>query len=246
MIEMGRVAIIRHLVSSEKQSIRQELTYLPTVTWYQQDTRLTTLRLANARQAVLTQMSEVAASREWVPVADLLAALQKSHGDFLVPPCGKQGYRGAARYSIYNNNVGWSFDMLLSDEDGWLRVETGFVYLVLDALRGFGLLDDSGPARGAPTAIRLTPLGRHVLRDGPVPHFPAVEGARIVLQPNFHLVAFGPVPEVDLLEMERFAERLSADRAVEFNLTRESVYRAQQTGMGAVRRLLAELGVTVG
>jgi hypothetical protein len=88
---------------------------------------------------------------------------------------------------------------------------------------------DDGPA----VAFRLTEIGRHLLAGGPAPAPDAGDAGRIVLQPNFHIVAFGPVPELALIELERFADRVSADRAVEFSLSRESVYRAQRLGLGA-------------
>jgi hypothetical protein len=209
-----------------------ELAYLPSVTWYHPDPRSTSAQPGKARRTVLTLLGKSAGGGAWLPVADLLGALKIGHRDFLVPRRGKPSYSGSSRYDYYGNTLGWSFSMSLREDTGWLYVESEFVHVVLLSLSWLGLLDLRGPD-GAPTALRLTPLGQHLLADFPPPAFPAVEGGRIVLQPNFHLVAFGPVPEVDLIEMERFADRVSADRAVELTLTRESVYRAQQAGMGA-------------
>jgi hypothetical protein len=55
----------------------------------------------------------------------------------------------------------------------------------------------------------------------------------VIVQPNFHIVALGQLPEITLMELDRVADRLSADRAVEYELTRESVYRGQRSGVTA-------------
>jgi hypothetical protein len=104
-------------------------------------------------------------------------------------------------------------------------------------LHRFGLLD-LAEGDGGLEAVRLSELGRHVFADGPAP--PAPSGGRIILQPNFHILAFGPVPERDLLHLERFADRAATDRAMEFVLDAGSVYRAQRQGLGCAH-VIAEL-----
>ncbi len=67
---------------------------------------------------------------------------------------------------------------------------------------------------------------------------------RILLQPNFHLVAMGPVPLAVLAQLDLFAVRLQVGvGAFEYELTRESVYQAHQNGMEAeeIRAHLREL-----
>ena len=54
---------------------------------------------------------------------------------------------------------------------------------------------------------------------------------RIVVQPNFQVLALGPVGTSSLAQLEMCATRVKADAHVfEYTLTRESIYRAQQAG----------------
>ena len=67
---------------------------------------------------------------------------------------------------------------------------------------------------------------------------------RVLLQPNFHLVAMGPVPLAVLAQLDLFALRLQVGvGAFEYELTRESVYQAHQNGMeaGQIRAQLVEI-----
>jgi hypothetical protein len=107
-----------------------------------------------------------------------------------------------------------------------------------------GLVDlgwEGESASAPPDAYRLTPLGRWVLAGGPEPAIPA-EGGRVIVQPNMHIVALDPVVDATLVTLDRFAERLSAERAVEYRLTRASVYAGQQHGWdaGRIRAFLRE------
>ena len=47
---------------------------------------------------------------------------------------------------------------------------------------------------------------------------------------NLHIVALDPVNDTTLVTLDQFAERLNAERAVEYQFTRASVYRGQQQG----------------
>jgi hypothetical protein len=80
----------------------------------------------------------------------------------------------------------------------------------------------------------LTALGAWLLGLGPQPEIRA-EGGRVIVQPNLHIVALDPVNDATLVTLDRFAERLSAERAVEYQLTRASVYRGQQQGWDVAR-----------
>ena len=65
----------------------------------------------------------------------------------------------------------------------------------------------------------------------------------MILQPNFQVTAFDPVSDEVLLNLERFAERVSSDRAVELRLTQSSVYNAQLQGwdIDRIERYLEEI-----
>jgi hypothetical protein len=196
-------------------------------------------RVASARAAVIDAIARVSAGGGWVPTAELSSALALANPDFLMGTTPNARYYASGRYASSGNDQQWTFYPIGSFEDGWAKVDGAFIGLVVEALAWMGLLDTaSGPAG---PAVRPSAMGRHLLAGGPAPETP--QGGRVVLQPNFHLVAFGPVPEADLLALERFADRVSSDAALELALTRESVYRAQREGLDdrAVRSTLERL-----
>jgi hypothetical protein len=80
-------------------------------------------------------------------------------------------------------------------------------------------------------AFRLTPLGRAVLgKPATRPDQPPHTG-KVVIQPNFQIMAIGPVALNILARLDLFAQREQADRGVfQYRLSRESVYQAQQLG----------------
>ncbi|MDX9953936.1 MAG: helicase-associated domain-containing protein [Anaerolineae bacterium] len=83
--------------------------------------------------------------------------------------------------------------------------------------------------RSLPQAVRLTPLGRAVLRREAFV-FNNDQG-QIILQPDFQVLALGPVPLPTLLGIEQIAERETVQQAtVGYRLTRQSIYRALQYG----------------
>jgi hypothetical protein len=96
-----------------------------------------------------------------------------------------------------------------------------------------GLLD-IGLLDGTPTAYRLTPIGAWVLAAGPKVELPQ-QGGRVVVQPNFELFAFDPISDLVLAKLDEFAERVQAERAIKYRLTRQSVYNAQKHGWSATQ-----------
>ena len=122
-------------------------------------------------------------------------------------------------------------------KQGWQKVETPFIRgLISGPLYWQGLIDLGWATdrSGEPTAFRLTALGAWLLGLGPQPEIRA-EGGRVIVQPNLHIVALDPVNDATLVTLDRFAERLSAERAVEYQLTRASMYRGQQQGWDVPR-----------
>src|SRR5512135_712587 len=85
-------------------------------------------------------------------------------------------------------------------------------------------------------------MGRWLLLGAEAPVIPAETG-RVVVQPNFHIFAFDPIADSTLARLDAFATRLNAERAIEYELSRESVYRAQTAGMpvAAIRAWLEEV-----
>jgi hypothetical protein len=138
-------------------------------------------------------------------------------------------------YISYGNEMSWSFSPPFVDEaEGWETVEAGFVRAILfEPMFWMGLLD-VGFVSGQPVAYRLTPVGEWLLGIGPAVEFPEQEG-RVIVQPNFEIYALDPVSDRTLAALDEFADRASAERAIKYSLTRESVYRAQRRGWNAAR-----------
>jgi hypothetical protein len=175
----------------------------------------------------------------------------------------------ASPYISYGNEMGWSFSPPFADEqEGWDIVEAGFIRAtLLEPLHWMGLLDvgylsgegagvggsvgDSGGGESqvfaVPVAYRLTPVGAWTLGVGPAVDMPEEKG-RVVVQPNFELFALDPISDLTLAEIDEFAERVNAERAIKYRLTRASVYRAQKKGWTAARILdvLRELSQDTG
>ncbi len=216
-------------------------------------------QIASARQAVLSTLALLARHAEqkqntpapWVSVDDISDFLHDRHDEFLVDRSlaeqrGSYGYRhySTSYYSPYEyNSLGWTWPAYRSDEEaGWKGVERVFIETVLsEGLHWLGLVDlgyaapqtsepEEAPAKVV--AVRLTDMGRWLLLDGPSPQIPE-ESGRVVVQPNFRIFAFDPISDVVLARLDSFANRQNAERAIEYELTRETVYRAQLAGQTA-------------
>jgi len=66
-----------------------------------------------------------------------------------------------------------------------------------------------------------------------VPPSEDVVWGRLVVQPNFELVALAPVSEALLVTLDRFAERMRLEQIAQYRLTKASVTRAVQMGLRA-------------
>ena len=199
----------------------------------------------------------VPASEGWVSIEQLLGQIRSRDYDFLLPRDYRPsrstyyhayyGYTSLSRspYISYGNAMGWSFSPALQDEaEGWEVVEAGFVRAILsEPLCWMGLVDigfgRDPSGHPTPIAYRLTPVGAQVLGVGPRVEIPEGEG-KVVVQPNFEVFALDPISDLALANLDQFAERISAERAIKYHLTRESVYRAQRNGWTA-RRILDTL-----
>lgn len=162
----------------------------------------------------------------WLEAADLLIALQDKSIDFLF---SQRSYVEQSRYSYYAGHYYNDKADALADMN---ELEREFVQeLVGGALFEMGLVELGYETESddpyAWRAFRLTPLGEYVLYDKAHPTT-AVAG-QIIIQPNFQILAMGPVPLHLLAHLDVFAERQKTDRtAFEYHLSRESVYAAQQ------------------
>lgn len=194
--------------------------------------------VVKARKFIVEQIRRLE-PKEWVSFDRLLERVREVDYEFLFtrPPLNPYYYTPQHPYDYSTNSLGLTFPGISNEEDGWEKVEANFIRgIVSGPLHWMGLADlgwkdaESGP----PATFRLTSLGLWQFKLGPQPEIPS-EGGRVIVQPNLHLIALDPIQEATLVALDRFAERLSAERAVEYRLTRASVYAAQQSGWDVAR-----------
>jgi hypothetical protein len=228
-----------------------ELQSVPNLTVRGVDSRLDRVptQVSEARSKVLAHIAELHRVRppgtHWTSISRLLEHIRTHDYEFFLPREYQAVHAGYLRYSSYlshaspyisyGNAMGWSFLPPIEDEaDGWDLVEAGFVRsMLIEPMYWMGLLD-IGLLDGRPTAYRLSPIGAWVLGAGPKVEFPQ-GGGRIIVQPNFELYALDPISDLVLAKLDEFAERVQAERAIKYRLTRQSVYRAQKRGWSAAR-----------
>jgi hypothetical protein len=101
---------------------------------------------------------------------------------------------------------------------------------VLRELQMLGIVELGYPASGeAPSALQLTSLARAHFANQPFPA--AVNGGQVILQPDFQILAMGPVALPILANLERFATREKfAESVVAYRITRAGAYQALQRG----------------
>jgi hypothetical protein len=214
--------------------------------------------IARARQCVLEHMAELhragidehpdlPAPDRWVPIDQLIDSLRIADYGFLFPRDFRPsvsyyytyyGYTSVrSPYISYGNEMGWSISPRFEDEaEGWEVVEVGFIRAMLsEPLYWMGLVD-LGYAGDRLVAYRLTSAGEWMLGVGRQPQIPQGTG-KVIVQPNFEMFALDPISDLTLSRLDEFADRINAERAIKYRLTRESVYRAQRRGWTSARIL---------
>jgi hypothetical protein len=233
-----------------EQIFWNELCYLPDVkvqSWYTPDLS----PIVTARKKVLDHLAKLPVG-EWVALERLIHRLRMLDYEFLfsreVPAQRRYygyGYYSSdydTPYSAYRNPLGWHFSPITDEAQGWEVVEAQFVRnIVTGPLHWLGLVDvgyagqvDKDGAPLKPEAYRLTDIGTWLLGLGDAPGVPVAEG-QVVVQPNFQIFALDPISDHILANLDQFAERVSAERAIEYKLTRQSLYAGQQKGWTARR-----------
>jgi hypothetical protein len=138
------------------------------------------------------------------------------------------------RYSVGSNPYGWDFRLRrgwLTHREGWHLVEGGFIRAIVSGpLHWLGLTEVND--QGHPDAFRLASGFALITSDLPV-NVEEPPGGRLIVQPNFELVALAPVSEALLVNLDRFAERVRLEHIAQYRLTRTSVTRAIQVGLHA-------------
>src|SRR5437660_4650137 len=110
---------------------------------------------------------------------------------------------------------------------------------MLGPLQWLGLVDIKN--EGNTPAFRLAQGASLVIGDAPYT-IEEVPWGRLIVQPNFELVALAPVSEALLIRLDRFAERLGLEHIAQYRITKASVTRAIQMGMHAetIQQMLEE------
>ncbi len=208
--------------------------------------------LARARSAILRLIARLAAHTagqrmSWTPTAQLIEQARRSEYQFLFPR--RQRYIDMTGNSSFydtpyyggNNPFGMSFPTVNNEHKGWDAVERQVIVAMLTGpLHWMGLVNlgySAGAAPGEgnePAGYRLTETGAWLLGLADQPEF-VESGGRVLIQPNFTILAMEPISDAVLLDLDAFAESQGGDRATTYRLTRQSVYRAQRAGWDAQR-----------
>jgi hypothetical protein len=178
---------------------------------------------------------------QWQSLASLLQVAEAEEPEFLIPRGRNRYHYGGARedsyYGIWERG-GSRWSSKLSRDEDWAKVEGGFIRQMLcEPLLWLGLVATAQDGKGEVVAFRLTPLGAQVLglasaleeaREGEAGERP------LIVQPNFEIIAYTEARHLTILyELERFADRVSAERVAHYALSRESVYRGLKDGLSA-------------
>ncbi len=115
----------------------------------------------------------------------------------------------------------------------------GLVDLGYDASNPDAGGEQNTPALPLPTAYRLTETGLWLLELADPPHY-VENGGRVLVQPDFTILAMEPISDRVLMDLDQFADVQGGDRATAYQLTRESVYRGHQAGWD-IRRIVSFL-----
>ncbi|MBK6767797.1 MAG: hypothetical protein IPG72_01940 [Ardenticatenales bacterium] len=171
-----------------------ELTKLDKVKWstsYAGDRAVAPKALLAARAFVAGRVGEIGQAGEWVGIGAAATVIRRTGREFLLkkePQRGSGSYGGYyssyssygnprnynSRYSRWGNPLGWDFDPVANDNQGWERVETELIRSVVQSLHWLGLCDlgvDEGRGRGrrcrrTPGQLRGGTRGRRRARRG--------------------------------------------------------------------------------
>ena len=176
----------------------------------------------------------------WHDVATFIARTKLYTPNLLFPR--QYGLR-TERYSLGSNPYGWDFRLRhgwLTPREGWYQVEGGFIRAVVTGpLHWLGLVDTKTEEKR--TLFRLSP-GFSLIAGNTVLEGVEETPGRLIVQPNFELIALAPISEALLIRLDRFAERISLEHVAQYRLTKASVTRAIQRGLyaDAIQQVLEE------
>ncbi len=181
-----------------------------------------------ARQALIERLVHQRMD-EWHNISALIART-KLYIPYLLFP--RQYGPRAERYSSGSNPYGWDFRLRrgwLTHREGWHLVEGGFIRTVVTGpLHWLGVIELA--SEESSTTFRLS-SGAAAIMSSTEPRQEPEAWGRLIVQPNFELIALAPVSELLLVRLDRFAERTSLEHIAQYRLTKASVTRAIQKGL---------------
>ncbi len=215
----------------KKSSHWNELLRLPIRPRRHEDRGQRTAQLvARAREYIL-ELIRTHAAEGWLGIDELVQTARTGHYEFLFKRT-REDFGPINPYYYFHNPLGWGFPVA-DESEGWEKVESEFIRsIVREPLHWLGLVT-LGYRDGELIGFRLTALGAYLFglsMQAPLDEMAATSG-RVVVQPNFQIFALEPIAEQTLASLDRFADRVKADRVFEYHLSRQSLYRAQQNGM---------------
>jgi Helicase conserved C-terminal domain len=183
-----------------------------------------------ARKAILERI-RLEPVKEWRDIQSFIART-KLYIPYLLFP--RQYGPRAERYSSGSNPYGWDFRLRrgwLTHREGWHMVEGGFIRAMVGGpLYWLGLVELD--REEYPTQFRPLPALFLMLQDDDERFsFLEEQPGRLIVQPNFEVIALAPVSEVLLMLLDRFAERVSLDLVAHYKISKASITRAIQRGL---------------
>ncbi len=183
---------------------------------------------AQIRQSVLDVLAKVAAT-SWLPFSLFLALLTGGRPGALTIDDNN-------RNIMYSNLRWYAAKNREQLEAALLQLDRDAILCVLRELQILGIVDlgynEGSVLTGgqAPLALQVTGLAHAHFSNTPIADAPPTDG-QVILQPDFQILALGPVALRTLANLERFAEREKFDESVvAYRLTRDSAYLAFQRG----------------
>ena len=181
------------------------------------------IRPYSTMRARVVETLKAITSAGWVPFALVAGVFDSDVGSLIIDERTRQ---------FLFSDLRWRGEQRIRDlEAGLLQMEREVLLAILEELFSFGMLDlgYAGQLGGAPVSLRFSPPALAALQDQPLPQTSG-EG-QVIAQPDFQILAMGPVSLGILVELERVAlrEKLTT-RVVSYRLVREQAYRAFQKG----------------
>jgi len=178
------------------------------------------LPASQIRKRVIDMLQQVS-QFTWVPLALFVSFLTGDRpGGLTIEP--------QTRNTIYTN-LRWYASHTREQLDAALqKIDQQAAVAILEELRVMGIVDLGYAVRDQPiTSFHVTAVAHAHFNNQPLVESDA-EG-QIILQPDFQILAMGPVPLRTLANLERFAQREKLDDSViTYRLTRDSIYQAFQ------------------